>query len=413
MRTVIVGAGAAGISAAAELARRKPWEEITMLSEDEFPYSRCMLHKYLAGERKARQLCFTEEDFMSRRDIDFRGGVKVLSVDTAKKRVITDGEEVSYDKLLLAAGAAYTLPPVPNFRNAENVYGFRDLKDAEAIKRACKSAKKVLIVGSGLVGMDVAYALLAYPLDITVVEMASRILPLQTDEVCARRYQMLFEKAGVHFRLGVGASDTVMDSEDKIREVILSDGSVLPCDVIVAAAGVRPRISVLGNADIFINRGIQVDEYMRTSCPDVYAAGDITGQSGIWPNAVEQGRIAAVNMAGGCEAYTDRFCTKNTCNFFGLPMLSVGSVGADGDNYTVLTQETPRNYKKLILRDDYVIGALFQGDLTGTGIWQYLIKNRIDVSKVEKSLFHISIADFHCFDEDVRKNRMKSVVKLI
>ena len=94
-------------------------------------------------------------------------------------------------------------------------------------------------------------------------------------------------------------------------------------------------------------------------------------------------------------------------------MLSVGSVGADGDNYTVLTQETPRLYKKLILRDDYVIGALFQGDLAGTGIWQYLIKNKIDVSKVEKSLFQISIADFHCFDEDARKSRLESVVKLI
>ena len=413
MRTVIVGAGPAGISAAAELAKRKPWEEIIMLSEDEFPYSRCMLHQYLSGERKEQQLSFTEADFMERRDINFRGKVKVSSVDIGKNRVLTDKGPVEYDKLLLAAGAAYTLPPVPNFRNAKNVYGFRDLKDAKAIKEACISAKRVLIVGSGLVGMDVAYALLSYPLDITVVEMASRILPLQTDEVCARRYQTLFENAGIHFRLGVGASDTVMDAEDNIREVILSDGSSVPCDVIVAAAGVRPRVSILGNADIFVNRGIQVDDYMRTSCPNVYAAADITGLSGIWPNAMEQGRIAAVNMAGGCEAYTDRFCTKNTSNFFGLPMLSVGSVGADGDNYTVLTQETPRLYKKLILRDDYVIGALFQGDLAGTGIWQYLIKNKIDVSKVEKSLFQISIADFHCFDEDARKSRLESVVKLI
>ena len=102
MRTVIVGAGPAGISAAAELAKRKPWEEIIMLSEDEFPYSRCMLHQYLSGERKEQQLSFTEADFMERRDINFRGKVKVSSVDIGKNRVLTDKGPVEYDKLLLS-----------------------------------------------------------------------------------------------------------------------------------------------------------------------------------------------------------------------------------------------------------------------------------------------------------------------
>ncbi|MGN0372324.1 MAG: NAD(P)/FAD-dependent oxidoreductase [Enterocloster sp.] len=413
MRSVIIGAGPAGISAASELAGRKPWEEITVIARDGFPYSRCMLHRYLSGERREEQLVFTEKDFFQKNGITFLGNRNVRSVRTAEREIVTDEGVIPYDKLLIAAGSAYSIPPVPNFRNAANVYGFRDLKDAKALKKACGPGKKVLIIGSGLIGMDVAYALAEQKADVTVVELASRIMPLQTDEVCAKRYQELFEKAGVAFYLGVGASDSVMDEEDNIREVTLSDGTVLSCDVIVVAAGVRPDTSFLNGSDIFINRGIQVDEYMRTSCEDVYAAGDITGLSGIWPNAVEQGRVAAVNMAGGNEQYTDRFCVKNTCSFFGLPMLSVGSAGADGDNYTILTQITPTKYKKLILRDERVVGALFQGDIAGTGIWQYLIKNQIDISGVEKSLFNISIADFHCFDEDVRKNRAESVMRLI
>lgn len=413
MRTVIIGAGAAGISAASELAKRKPWEEVVVVASDDFPYSRCMLHLYLEGERGEKELSFIEEDLFTRKGITFLGGRTVLSVDTEKKQVRTEEETLAYDKLLIATGASYVLPRIPNIRSGTNVYGFRDLKDAKAIKAACGLSKKAVVIGSGLVGMDVAYGLLAHGLQITVVEMAARIMPLQTDQVSARRYQELFEKAGVRFLLGIGVSDTTADEEGKIREVIFSDGTKESCDMLVVAAGVRPNVSFLENTEIFINRGIQVDDYMQTSCPDVYAAGDVTGLSGIWPNAVEQGRIAAVNLSGGREAYTDRFCIKNTSNFFGLPMLSVGSIGADGDDYTVLTQQTPTAYKKLVLRDGHVVGALFQGDIAGTGIWQYLIKNRVDVSQIEKSLFNISIADLHCFDEDVRQNRADSVMRIM
>lgn len=171
-------------------------------------------------------------------------------------------------------------------------------------------------MGSGLIGLDVAYALSRSGVEVSVVEMASRIMPLQTDEFSAKRYQNLFEKQGVRFFLGVGASDSHMDENENIREVVLSDGTVLSCDVLVVAAGVRPNTAFLNGTDIFINRGIQVDEFMRTSCQDIYAAGDVTGLSGIWPNAVEQGRLAAINMAGGNEAYTDRFCVKIPVTFW-------------------------------------------------------------------------------------------------
>lgn len=412
MRTVIIGAGAAGISAAVEITKRKPWEEILILAKEEFPYSRCMLHQYISGERKKEKLAFVETDFLKKQGIGFQGKTEVRKIDTKCKCVVTEKEKVFFDKLLVATGSQYVLPPIPNFRNAKNLYGLRNLEDAEKIKEGVRSVKSVVIVGSGLVGMDIAYALCSYPLDITVVERASRIMPLQTDDVCAKRYQNLFEQAGVHFRLGVGISDTSMNGEEQIQELVMSDGSRLCCDMVIVAAGVRPNVDCLNESELFVNRGIQVDEYMQTSCRDIYAAGDVTGMSGIWPNAVEQGRIAAVNMTGGREAYNEWFCTKNTSNFFGMPMLSVGSVGADGDNYIIFTEETAKSYKKIIVRNNWIVGALFQGDIQGTGIWQYLIKNRIDISRVNKPLFNISIADFTCFDEDVRKRRVQGVMGL-
>lgn len=413
MRTVIIGAGAAGISAAAEVEKRKPWEEIIILARDKFPYSRCMLYQYLAGNRTEEQLKFVEDSFIHKRGINFQSDIDVKSIDVSEKKVLTNKGDIYFDRLLIATGACYSIPPIPNFRSASNVYGFRDLKDAKKIRKICKEGTKVVIVGSGLIGMDVAYALSQLGIDITVVEMAIRIMPLQTDMISASRYQTLFENAGVRFRLGTGVSDTSLDEAGNIKHVILSDGSSIPCDIVVVAAGIRPNVNMLGTTDILVNRGIQVNEYMRTSAEDIYAAGDVTGLSGIWSSAVEQGRVAGINIAGGAERYTDRFCIKNTMNFFGLPMISVGSVGTDGDDYTILTQETPKKYKKVILRDGKVIGALFLGDISGTGIWQYLIKNQIDISEVKKSIFDISIADFHCFDEEIRKKRVQNVLKLI
>ena len=400
---VIIGTGAAGMAAAERLRLLKPDALIQMMSIDTDSHSRCMLHKFLGGERDVEGLFFMEEDFFAKKNIMWGRGQVAKGVDPAGKRVLMENGYQPYEKLLIATGSVYGIPPIPGFRTSVNVFGFRDLSDAQKMDAAIKEldAKHVFIVGSGLVGLDVAHALLERGIKVTIAEMATRVLPLQTDETSARAYQELFEKAGAQFRLGIGASDSVVDENNRITAVKLSNGEEIPCDFVVCAAGVRPNLAFLEGSGLKTDRGIVVDEFMRTSDPDIYAAGDVTALSGIWPNAMDQGRIAAANMCGQQQKYTDTFCIKNTINFYGLTMLSVGEVEPKEEGSQVFTRECRNAYQKVIVRDGMVKGVQLQGDISHSGFWQYLIKNQVDISGklAKKSVFDLGYGDFYGMDE--------------
>lgn len=405
MRHLIIGAGAAGISAAREIRSRDKNAEIVVLTKDEAPHSRCMLHKFLSGERDVSGLSFIEDGFFEKNRVTLKTNITVTKVDPAAHAVETDSGTEKYDRLLIATGSVFGIPPIPNFRTAPNVYGFRDLIDAQKMAKAAedlKEPKHVFIVGAGLVGLDVAYALMERGVSVTIAEMADRVLPLQTDSISAKAYQDLFERAGAKFRLGIGASDSVTDSEGRITSVVLSTGESIACGFVVCAAGVRPNIMFLEGSGIKTDRGIEVDGFMRTNVPDVYAAGDVTALSGIWPNARDMGRAAGASMAGSEAPYTDSFCIKNTINFFGLTMLSLGDTAPkDNNSYTVFARESSKGYEKIILREGVVTGVQIQGDISHSGFWQHLIKNRTDVSGVlsKKSVFDIGYEDFWKLNE--------------
>ena len=398
-RFVIIGAGAAGITAAKTLRAFRPQDVITVLSTDEQVHSRCMLHKFLGHERTAEGINFVPADFFEKNDIYHISGQTVTGIDTAAKTVsYGEGYSVPYDKLLIAAGSAFFIPPIPHFREAPNVFGFRDLSDAMKIDEAFGKGKRVFIVGSGLVGLDAASALCHRGAEITIAEMAPRVMPLQTDDYAASVYQKVFEDHGCRFLLGIGATDAVVDDGGSITEVILSTGEHVPCDFIIMAAGVRPRIQIAQASGIKAERAIEVDSRLRTSAPDVYAAGDCTGLSGVWPDAMAQGKAAAENMAGIDTVYEKPYPFKNTSNFFGVTMLSVGRLdqteGAD-----VIVHRTPKEYKKAIVRDGKLTGYLSLGDISNSGLYLHLIKNGVDVSGKLDRIFRLTFADFYGINE--------------
>lgn len=402
MKYVIIGIGAAGMTAARTLRELAPQDEIVMLSVDEKPHSRCMLHKYLSHERDADGLNFVPDDFFTENNIWQIPGQRVTKLDTRAKKVYygTEGYACDYDKLLIATGAESFIPPVGDLRTAPNVFGLRHLSDAKAIDEKARTAKKVVIIGSGLVGLDAAYGLLEQKKEITVVEMAERILPIQLDEKGAAEYQKRFEKAGCRFCLGRKGADTVTNEKGEITHVVLDNGEKLECDMVIVAAGVRSTVAGFEDSGLVIDRGIKVNDYMQTSEQDVYAAGDVTGLSGIWPNAQKQGRIAAQNMVLGNKfMYVDRFAAKNTINFFGLVSLCVGALNPEeGDQ--VIARESRDQYERAIFRNHRLVGFLQQGDISHDGIYQYLIKNGIDLAGREEEIFSLSFADFY----DVKEN---------
>lgn len=394
MRYVIVGVGAAGMTAAKEIRSRDEDAHITMIAPDEHVHSRCMLHKYLSHERDAKGLNFTEEDFFDKYRIVWKKE-SARKIDVEKQKVLlSSGEETGYDKLLIASGANSFIPPVGDFRKAKNVFGLRHLKDAKGIDEMAKDAEHILIVGSGLVGLDAAYGLLEQGKMVSIVEMAPQILPVQLDAHAALEYQKRFEKAGAKFYLGCKAQEALCTEDGMIRKVTFDTGESVECDMIIVAAGVRPAVEFLDNSKIAVERGVCVDEYMCTNVPNVYAAGDVAGLSGIWPNAMKQGKTAAQNMCGALIKYEDRFAMKNTMNFFGLTTLCLGLIREeDGD--VVFWEEDSKNYRRAIVRDGNVVGILLQGDISNTGIWQYIIKNKVNVGDIGKDLFRLTFADFY------------------
>lgn len=190
MKHVIIGAGAAGIQAAKTIRALMKDAEILVISTDTHVHSRCMLHKYLSHERDEKTLSFVPEDFFETNHISWIKDKTVTSIDTeASVVILQDDSKVSYDRLLIATGAHSFIPPVGQFREANNVFGLRDLSDAQAIRPLADKAENILVVGSGLVGMDAAYAFLEQGKAVTVVEMAERILPLQLDEAAGDAYR--------------------------------------------------------------------------------------------------------------------------------------------------------------------------------------------------------------------------------
>lgn len=396
---VIIGAGAAGMTAAKTIRQADPEAYITIISTDEHVHSRCMLHRYLSYERDEKTLCFVDPEFFNSDKVNWVAGKTVKTIDTADHMVVLDDDQkYSYDKLLIATGANSFIPPVGQFREASNVFGLRHLTDAQNIRKSAEKASNILIVGSGLVGLDAAYSFLEQGKHVTVVEMADRILPIQLNEKGGKAYKKLFEDHGCKFILSRKASDTHMNENGEIDYVTLDDGTKIDCELVIVAAGVRPALECIQGTNIEADRFITVSDSMQTNVPDIYAAGDVTGLSGIWPNAMKQGQTAGYNMCGIKTQYIDKYAMKNTMNFYGLTTLSLGR-GVEEEGDVVIEREDSHNYRRAILRDGKLDSILLQGKIDYSGIYQYLIKNEIDLSGIKKDIFHLSFADFYSIDE--------------
>lgn len=396
---VIIGAGAAAITAAKTIRELDSEAKIIMISADDYVHSRCMLHKYISNERNEESLSFVSKNFFEENNITWINKTYVNHVDTNTQEVeLHDSSRIHYDKLLVATGATSFIPPIGQFREANNVFGLRNLSDAQQIKELTKRSNHILIVGSGLVGMDAAYALLEQNKNVTIVEMENFILSKQLDQTASNTYQKLFEQHGCKFFLGRKAAETTMTKSGEIESVILDDGTKINCDFIIVAAGVCPSISCVSDSDIETERFIKVDTFMKTSCNNVYAAGDVTGLSAIWPNAMKQGKIAAHNMCEDTMQYLDTYAMKNTMNFYGLTTLSLGDgIVEDGDE--VIISENATNYKKAILRKGILKSILLQGFIDYSGIYQYIIKNKLNLNSIKTDIFQLSFADFYGIDQ--------------
>ncbi len=396
MKYVILGASAAGINTAKKLRELDNNSDITMISTDESVYSRPMLHYYMSGKRDINSLSFINEDFFEKYKVNWIKSTSALALYPDNKEVLlSSNEKLHYDKLLIATGASSFIPNIPNLREARNVYGLRNLDDAITLKEKVKTVKNITVLGSGLVGIDAVIGLMENDnITINIIELADRILPLQLDQYAAGTCEKKLIDNNIKLFKSQKAEKVELDQNQNIKEVHLDSGKILPTDILVVATGVRANIEFLDNTNIKLGKGVDVNNKMETSIPDVYAAGDVTAISGTWPDAVKQAHIAAYNMAGHEKEMDEMTVINNAMNFFEMPCISIGEVNNMDDSCKVKIFKEHDSYKKFIIKDNYICGAIFQGDIAYSGVFKYLIRNQIDISNINKELDEIGYEDF-------------------
>ena len=393
MKHVIIGASAAGITAAKTIRANRKEDEIVVLSTDNAVYSRCLLHKYIGGERSIKEMAFVPDNFFEANDINWKPGVTVTGVDTSAKKALTNADEESYDKLLIACGSESTMPPISGLKEAGSVATLRDLSDAIKIRQKAKNANSIVIIGTGLVGLDAAYGLTEMGKKPTILDIGKTVMATSLDARSAEWYQNEFEKAGCTFLMAVNLKG--IEVSESSAELTLGDGKTLQADLLIVAAGVKPSIGFLEGSGIECKRGIVVDEYMATNVDGVYAAGDVTAISESWPAARIQGDTAALNMCGIRTAYDLAADRKNSAHFFGIPSISVGKFNAE-DGEKELVREDRNCYQKLVLDGDVPVGVILLGDISRSGFWQYMIKHKVPVAA--KNPWKTSFADSYSLD---------------
>ncbi len=400
-KIIIIGNGVAGATAAEVIRKKNKDVSISAYSDELYPfYSRIKLPHFLGDEIKQEDTYIYNSDWYKGNGIEFYPGRKIKKIETDKKFIITEKEEkAEYDKLLLATGSTNFVPPIKG-REKNGFFTLRTIKDVLSIKEYSQKNKNALMIGGGLLGLEAARGLKVRGLDVTVVEFFPRLLPRQLDEKGAKVLRKLIEKVGIKIVLNA-QSDEVL-GEDKVAGLKLKDGRNIDCNLIIISAGITPRIELAKEAGITVNKGIIVNERFETNIKGIYAAGDCAEFQGriygLWTASTEQGTIAGNNIAGVDTVYSGT-TPSTTLKIVGIDLTSIGNVNppsppsplegeGKGEGYRELIREDGSNdiYKKLVIKDGKIVGAILLGDTKEVRTVAKLIKNNVDVSKFEDKL---------------------------
>ncbi|KPK21095.1 MAG: pyridine nucleotide-disulfide oxidoreductase [Nitrospira bacterium SG8_3] len=384
---LIVGNGVAGTTAAENIRKQDKKGNITIMTDEDLPfYWRIQLNEYISGEMTEKELLAKKEEWYQDQNISLKLKTRVVGADAQKKVVVTeDKEELPYDSLLIATGSHSFIPPIKGSEK-KGVFALRDFQDARDISAFAKNIEEVILIGGGLLGLEAGNALRKLGKKIMVVEFFPRLLPRQLDVDGAERLQKILEGMGFSFRLGAKTQEITGD--DKANGASLEGGETLSGQMVVISAGVRPNLELAEPLGLKTDKGVVVDERLQTNQPDIYAAGDVAEFKGmpygIWPAAMEQGKIAGINMAGGKATYNGT-TMANTLKVVGVDLASAGNIDAENEfESKVATDED--QYKKIVLENNQIIGCIMLGDTKGFNEITKMMSEKRDVSKIKDQI---------------------------
>jgi len=388
MRYIIIGGSAAGISAVEAIRSVDRTSPIELFSREGTPfYSRVLLSYYIAGAITKEELHFRPLEFFSENRVTAHLGQRVERVLPESKFIrMEDGREYPYDRLLIATGSSPKILDIPG-KDKKGVVVMRYIEHAQEIVNRLEEIRTACVLGGGLIGLRTGYALSVRGVKVKILVKSGHVLSQMLDRESAEMIQGTMREHGVDIRTGRDAVEIA--GKESVEGIILDDGERINCQLVVIGKGVQPNVDFLTSTQIKVNEGIVADETMRTNLPDIYVAGDVaetydltTGRMGvnaIWPCAFEQGRVAGLNMAGREAKYGGSF-RMNSLDFYGLPVISMGITRIDGNGFQEFQRKTKNTYRKLVLKDGHIVGAILVGEVQKAGILTTLLKKRVGVS---------------------------------
>ncbi|CAM2195237.1 Nitrite reductase [NAD(P)H] [Paraburkholderia kururiensis] len=376
-RLVVIGNGMAGIRTLEELLAIAPDQyDITVFGAEPHPnYNRILLSPVLAGEQTFKDIVLNPLEWYAEQDIRLHLGKTIERIDRVRRIVFADdGTEAPYDRLLIATGSVPFILPVPG-NTLEGVITYRDIRDTQAMIDAAEVKQHAVVIGGGLLGLEAANGLKLRGMDVTVVHLADTLLERQLDATAGKLLQRSLEARGLAFKLSKATTEILGNEAGHVSGVKFKDGETIDADLVVMAAGIRPNTTLAESCGLHCNRGIVVNDTLQTYDPRIYAVGECVSHRGIAYGLVaplfEQAKVCANHLAlMGIGSYKGSVLSTKL-KVTGIDLFSAGEFnGGDGCEEIVLSDPAGGVYKKLVIKDDQLVGACLYGD-TADGAWYF------------------------------------------
>ena len=390
-RLVVVGNGMAGMRAVEELISRAPDRfEIAVIGAEPHPnYNRILLSSVLAGEKTLDDIVLNPQDWYQRHGIRLIAGNRATAIDRAARQVaLADGTAVPYDKLLIATGSRPLAPPIPGLGLA-NVRAFRDIADVEAMIAAARDHRRAVVIGGGLLGLEAAWGLKRRGMSVALVHLMPTLMERQLDIAAAALLYRDLEARGIAFFTNSQTEEIA--GTEAAEAIVLADGRRIPADFVVVAIGVRPNIDLARAAGLDVNRGILVGDDMATSDPDICAIGECIEHNGLVFGLIapiwEQAKVCGARLAGEDTVYVPP-PPFTSLKITGVDVFSAGTLAAADEAEEEITLHDAKRglYKKVILRDDRVVGSVLYGGVADGPWYVDLMRGKVDVSPFRDQL---------------------------
>lgn len=385
-KIVIIGNGIAGITAIKSIRKIDKESEIHLFGDEEFyPYNRLRLSKGLLNKLEENNILIQKKDWYDSNRISLYKDTKVISIDTDKKEIIlSNNTGINYTKLLLANGARNIAPPIPGI-DKSGVFTLRTLNDAWDIIESMNTKEKVLNIGGGIQGLEIAWVLSQMGKKVILAELLPRIMPKQLDEKASKILKEVVESQGIEVMLNTEITEIY--GESKVEGFKTAKGESIKCDMVTYSIGIKPNIKILENTKVNTGKGIIVNNKMETNIKDIYAAGDVAEFDnkvyGLWNIAIGHGKVAGLNILGEESVY-EHIVPVTTLNAFNISLFSMGIVEESKATDVVLEDKSEENvYNKVFIKNDKVIGGIVIGNLKYSPILKIAIEKEIDLKGVD------------------------------